>query len=77
MIKVKTKIADKVNQSIEHTMRETYEQEATRALNAAVSCPVHGSMELQVTLNADNVAEVSGVPCCAKGQAAVEKAIKE
>ena len=77
MVKIKRKVVDKVNQGIDRAMRETYEQEASRALNEAVSCPVHGSMDLRVTLNEDNVAEVSGVPCCEKGKAAVEKAIKE
>ena len=77
MTKVKTKISRQVTKAIDEALRETYAREASRALNDAVSCPVHGSMELEVTLSADNVPEVSGIACCAKGQAALEKAIKE
>jgi hypothetical protein len=77
MTKVKTKIGRQINKALDQTLRETYAKEASRALNEAVSCPVHGSMELEVTLSADHVPEVSGIACCAKGQAALEKAIKE
>jgi hypothetical protein len=77
MRKVKSKVNAKLHESIEESLRKTYEQEATRALNEAVACPAHGNMELEVTLSEDGELEVSGVACCAQGQAALEKAIKE